>query len=360
MTLAPVSVPASVPAASDPAPGRTRVALAGFGAWGLMHARAIRAIDGAEVVAVLARSEAACEQARAEVPGAAIHRDLDALLAAPGIDAVNVLLPNHLHAHAAIRALEAGMHVFLEKPLGLSLAECDAVAAAAARSGRQLVVNHELRVSRQWGAVRDTIAAGGLGAIRHQHLSLFRRPFRPGAGGWRHDPARVGSWVLEELVHFVDLILWYAEAKGLPSRVAAHGGDWAPGSLSDHFTLILEWDDGATAVLNQCLGGFEHHTVLEVAGTAGALRTWWSGTMDRTLTPGFEMKRRLGDGEVETVAIPLSGEVFELEEHLRRAYHGFRTGRSVMSCVMARPSIAICLAAERAWREGRAIVPDFG
>ncbi len=355
----PAHAPEATAAVAARAAAGTRVALAGFGAWGLMHARAIRAIDGASVVAVLARSEAARAQASAEIPGVAIHRDLDTLLAEPGVDVVDVLLPNHLHAQTAIRALETGHHVFLEKPLGLTLAECDAVQAAVVRSGRQLAVNHELRVSRQWGAVRDAIDAGELGSIRHQHLSLFRRPFRPGAGGWRHDPARVGSWVLEELVHFIDLILWYAEANGLPARVGAHGGTWTPGALSDHFTLVLEWDDGATAVLNQCLGGFEHHTVLEVAGSRGALRTWWSGTMDRTLTPGFEMKRRIGDGEVETVEIPLSGEVFELEEHLRRAFAGFAADRSVMSCAMARPSIAICLAAERAWREGRSVAPEF-
>lgn len=344
-------------------PPSTRVALAGFGAWGLMHARAIRAIDGAEVVAVLARSDAARESAMAEVPGAAIHPDLDSLLAAPGVDVVNVLMPNHLHAGTAIRALDTGHHVFLEKPLGLTLAECDAVAVAVARSGRQLAVNHELRVSRQWGAVREMIGAGELGAIRHQHLSLFRRPFRQGAGGWRYDPARVGSWLLEELVHFIDLILWYGEANGLPARVSAHGGKWTPQGLSDHFTLVLEWDDGATAVLNQCLGGFEHHTVLEVAGAKGALRTWWSGTMDRTTTPGFELKRLIrdgdGEGEAQTISIPLSGEVFELEEHLRQAYAGFAAGRSVMSCAMARPSIAICLAANEAWREGSVVLPDF-
>ncbi len=341
----------------------TRVALAGFGAWGVMHARAIAAIHNARVVAVLARSEASVERARAELPGATIHTDLNALLAAPDIDVVNVLMPNHLHADTAIRALLSGHHVFLEKPLGLTLAECDQVAAAVAASGRQLAVNHELRVSRQWGELARMIASGDLGTIQHQHLSLFRRPFRPGADGWRYDPARVGSWVLEELVHFIDLILWYGQGNGLPVRVSAHGGRWQSGGLSDHFTLVLDWADGATAVLNQCLGGFEHHTLLEVTGSAGAVRTWWSGTMDRTLTPGFEMKRQLrdahGQGEVDTITIPLSGEVFELEEHLRQAYAGFAAGRSVMSCSMARPSIAVCLAAEQAWREGRTIVPDF-
>jgi len=341
---------------SPAAPAVTRVALAGFGAWGLMHARAIASIEGAQVVAVLARSDASRAEAARAVPGARVADSLEQLLGFDGIDVVNVLLPNHLHAKAAVAALGAGCHVLLEKPLGLTLAECDAVIDATRSSGRLVAVNHELRVSRQWGLVHERIAAGDLGRLRHQHLSLFRKAFRTGSNGWRYDPARVGSWVLEELVHFIDLVLWYRGASGdarLPQRVTAFGGDRSQ-ALSDRFTLVMEWEDGATAVLNQCLGGFEHHTVLEVAGTDGALRTWWSGTMDRTTTPSFELKLRRGQaGEIESLPVPLSGEVFELEEHLRQAYAGFAEGRSVLTPQEVRPSVAVALAAERSWREQR-------
>lgn len=337
-----------------PAVPRTRVALAGFGAWGLMHARAIAAIEGARIVAVLARSEASRLAAAEALPEARQVDDYAELLAADDVDVVDIVLPNHVHADAAVAALDAGKHVLLEKPLGLTLAQCDAVAAACRRSGRLVAVNHELRVSEQWGAVHDMVARGELGSLRHQHLSLFRRPFRSGSGGWRYDRARVGSWILEELVHFIDLILWYGEAGGLPTRVTAYGGDPSTG-LSDHFSVVLEWDDGATAVLNQCLGGFEHHTVLEIAGSAGALRTWWSGALDRTHTPSFELKRRRGEGEVETLHVPLSGEVFELEANLRRAFAGFAAGHSVMPPEAARLSVAVSLAAEQSWHERRAV-----
>ena len=343
----------------QPAVPRTRVAMAGFGAWGLMHARAIAAIEGAQIVAVLARSEASRLAAAQALPQARPVEDYDALLAADDVDVVNIVLPNNAHADAAVAALDAGKHVLLEKPLGLTLAQCDAVAAASRRSGRLVAVNHELRVSKQWGAVHDMVSRGELGTLRHQHLSLFRKPFRTGSGGWRYDRERVGSWVLEELVHFIDLILWYGEAGGLPTRVVAFGGDTASG-LSDHFSVVLEWDDGATAVLNQCLGGFEHHTLLEIAGSTGALRSWWSGTMDRTHTPSFELKRRRGDGDVETIHVPLSGEVFELEANLRQAFVGFAAGHSIMSPAMARLSVVVSLAAEQSWHARQPIRLDFG
>jgi myo-inositol 2-dehydrogenase/D-chiro-inositol 1-dehydrogenase len=331
-------------------PTQTKVALAGFGAWGQMHARAISAIADAEVVAILVRSQASRDAALQIVPNARLYESLDELLAQSDVDVVNVLLPNHFHAQTAVAAMRAGRHVLIEKPVGLSLEECDAVLEASQRYGRLAAVNHELRVSRQWGLVKDRIERGDLGEIHHQHLSLFRKPFRPGSGGWRFDRERVGSWVLEELVHFIDLVLWYRASAGLPSSVMAFGGDRKQ-ALSTHFTLVMEWPDGATAVLNQCLGGFEHHTVLEIAGSHGAVRTWWSGAMDRTTKPNFELKIRSGDAEAQELTIPLSGEVFELEEHLRQAYAGFALGRSVMSVEDARPSIVVALAAQRSWLE---------
>ncbi len=338
----------------DSGSATTRVALAGFGAWGRMHARAIGALPDAKVVAVLARSDETREAARQTLPDAALHDDYGAMLADPRIDVVNVVVPNHLHAQATIDALRAGKHVFLEKPMGVDLAQCDAIIDAARASGRQVAVNHELRVSTQFGRVRELVAERAIGAVRHQHLSLFRRPFRTGVRGWRYDRERVGSWVLEELVHFIDLVLWYAQENGPPNRVTAFGGDGRE-PLTDRCTVVLEWPDGATAVLNQCLGGFEHHTVLEIAGSAGALRTWWSGTMDRTLTPSFELKLRRGDGDVQTLALEPSGEVFELEEHLRQAYRGFAEGRSVMPPEVARRSVAVSLAAERSFAERAAV-----
>jgi len=340
---------------ATPAAPTTRIALAGYGAWGQMHARAIKAIDGAQVVAVLARTDMARQAASADNPGVRLYADYAQMLRAADIDVVHVVMPNHTHAQAAIDALQAGKHVLLEKPLGLSLAECDAVQAACERSGKLLAVNHELRVSRQWGVVQQMVADGDFGALRHLHFSLFRRPFKPGSGGWRYDVDRVGSWVLEELVHFIDLVLWYGAGNGMPHRVTAFAGDTRQ-RLPDQFSVVLEWANGATAVLNQCLNGFEHHTVLELAGTGGALRTWWSGTMDRTLTPSFEMKRRRGGGDVETIAIPLSGEVFELEENLRQALAGFAQGHSILPARAARASVAVSLAAERAWSTGNPVV----
>ncbi len=73
----------------------TRVAIAGFGAWGQMHARAIAAIDNAEVVAIYCHGDTSEAAAIQNMPGARRYRDYDAMLRAGGIDVVNVTVPNH-------------------------------------------------------------------------------------------------------------------------------------------------------------------------------------------------------------------------------------------------------------------------
>ena len=329
----------------------TRVALAGFGAWGQMHARAIEAIEDAGIVSVFCHSERSAAAAAEIVPDARRFDDYEAMLAAGGFDAVNITVPNNVHAAFAVAALEAGAEVFLEKPIGVSLAECDRVIAAATAAGRRVAVNHELRVSHQWRGVREIVAAGDIGRVRYQKFSLFRHKFRQGSGGWRYDPARVGSWVLEELVHFFDLVMWYAAENGPPARVTAYGNG-ARDDLVDNFCTVLEWRDGSIAVLSQCLSGFEHHTALEIGGTDGGVRTWWSGAQDRTMHPEFELKVQRGEADVETVAVPRSGEVFELEENLRAAYAGFREGRSILTPQETRIAVEVCLAAEQSHREG--------
>ena len=338
---------------------RTRVAMGGFGAWGQMHARAIGAIEGAEVAAIFCHGDPSEKAAATLFPDVPRYRDYDAMLAAGGFDVVSVTVPNHVHSRYAVAALDAGAHVVLEKPMGLTLDECDAVIAAARRNGRQVTLDHELRVSHQWGAIRDIVAAGDVGQVRYQNFTLFRYPFSQGSGGWRQDPARVGSWILEEMVHFYDLVLWYARENGLPASVRAFGEPAGKGLVSN-FGTLLEWQNGSTAFLTQTLAGFEHHTMLELAGTEGAVRTWWSGATARVTMSEYSLKvRRRGQADAETVSVPRSGEVFELEENLRRAFAAFREGRSPLPPEEARASVAVCLAAEEAHATGRAISPNF-
>jgi myo-inositol 2-dehydrogenase/D-chiro-inositol 1-dehydrogenase len=334
-----------------------RVALIGYGAWGRHHARALEEAPSAELVAIVAHGEASAAQAAAERPGLAVHRDPAAVFADPAIEAVVIAAPNALHAPLALAALRAGKHVLLEKPMALTLPDCDALVAAARDSGRVLTIGHELRVSTQWGRIKALIEEGAIGALRHASVSLFRFPYRTGSGSWRYDRARVGSWILEEPVHFFDLLLWYGESWGRPValRALASGDPAMPNALA----VTLRFDGGQFATLNTVVGGFEHHVAVHVMGEGGAIRSLWSAAMDRSFAPAASLhlfRGRAQPGE-QADALPLgdSGEVFELVAQAEQAVQGFRAGRALVPPEAARDAVRCCLLAERSAREGREI-----
>jgi myo-inositol 2-dehydrogenase/D-chiro-inositol 1-dehydrogenase len=322
-----------------------------------MHAGTIGRIAGLSLGGVVCGGDASAQEAARDLPGVPVHRSLEDLLADSAIELVDIVVPNHLHAGMAVQALEAGKHVLLEKPMATTLADAERVVATAESSGRYLGIGLELHVSRQWAKVRELIAEGALGRMRFANLTLFRRPFRGGSGNWRRTAATVGSWILEEPIHYIDLLLWYFRDLGLPVEVSAHGVASPVGTgMYDAFTATLTFEDGSCAVFSQCLAGFEHSLVLELAGDRGAIRTWWAGAMDRTHTPDFELKlRRAGAETAEIISIEKSGEVFELEEQLRRLLIDVPARTPLVSARDGLPSLKVCLEIERALVERRTI-----
>jgi myo-inositol 2-dehydrogenase/D-chiro-inositol 1-dehydrogenase len=341
-----------------------RFALIGFGAWGRHHAQAIASLPGLTLAAIACDSVESMRAAQAAHPGARVTRDWRDVLAMRDVDVVDVVTPNHLHAGIAIAALRAGKDVLLEKPMAITLGECDALLAAERDTGRLVSVGHELRQSAQWGRVKSLIDADAIGAPLFLNLSLFRNFYRPGAASWRYDAARVGSWLLEEAVHYFDLVLWYFTRHGDPVSLRAYGNA-RPGrdtGMHDNVTVVLRYRDGAYATLDHCVAGFEHHVVLEIAGTDGAIRTLWSGAMDRDGRAEFELRVQprgfafeRGVRESERVAIERSGEVYELTEQIRLTAQAFAARRALVPASEARKRVMLCIEAERALAEDREI-----
>src|SRR5262249_60337053 len=115
---------------------------------------------------------------------------------------------------------------------------------------------------------------GGQRRPQHVHVSLFRHPYRQGSAGWRYDKARVGSWILEEPVHFFDLALWYLARSGRPVKVQALGTGHS--GMQPTISVLMQFPDGATAAINQILAGFEHHQTVQCVGDNCAVAGTWS------------------------------------------------------------------------------------
>ena len=130
-------------------------------------APAIHAATGAELAALATSDPAKAEGFRAFCPGLRVHASYDALLADPGIEAVYIPLPNHLHVEWTLKALAAGKHVLTEKPIALRADQIDQIIAARDATGLLaaeafMIVHHP-----QWQRAREWLAAGEIGTLRH-------------------------------------------------------------------------------------------------------------------------------------------------------------------------------------------------
>ena len=326
-----------------------RFGLIGYGAWGRHHARAIDEAAGASLGAIAVRSAEGQAAARQAHPAADIVADYHELLGRDDLDVIDVVLPTDLHRQVGLDVLGAGKHLLLEKPMALTLDGCDELRAAAGRTGRLLCVGHEFRLSSLWGRVKAMIDAGAIGEPRYGLIELWRNPYRPGAGGWRYDKSRVGSWILEEPIHFFDLARWYFALAGDPVRVVAQANARDPrrADLHDNFSALLEFSGGGYAVISQTLAAFEHHQVVKITGTGGALWATWSGALDRTFHPTFGLKHFDGSVVHDIRIEKLTGEVYELVDEIERMAAAVRgTARLHASGEDGRWSVAMCLAAE--------------
>ena len=331
-------------------------ALVGYGAWGRHHARVVAEGSRTRIVAIADCAESCRAEAKAQYPQVAVVADYQELLQRPEVEAVSVALPSHLHYEAGQAALQAGKHVLMEKPMGLDVGQCRRLIEQAGAKGLELGVAHQFRFSSLWGKVKELLDAGAIGELRYAMIELWRNPYRPGSDGWRYNVRRVGDWVLEEPIHFFDLARWYFAAWGEPQSIYARASASDPRrpELQDNFSAIVDFPGGRYAVISQTLAAFEHHQVVKLTGSAGALWASWSGTRDRTFHPTFFLKHF--DGRtIADVPIPrAAGEVYELADTVDDMAQAIQTGRRPrVSGTDGLRSVAMCLKAQQSVAAGR-------
>jgi predicted dehydrogenase len=255
-----------------------RVALLGNGWIQEFHARGVRAHPDGELAAV-ANHRAASARAFADRHGIPrVTTDWEALADDPQVDAAIVATPNALHAPQAVALLEAGVHVLVEKPMAMTVAECDHMIAAARRGGASLMVAHCWRFRAEVIALRDRIAAGELGEIVKTRGYGVHANWGP--TGWFTDPVLAGGGALPDMgVHAIDTVRFLL-GDPEPVRVeAVVGTRYARGryTVDDDAIVLIGWSNGTNSVVESGwwqphLGGVEADT--EVYGTGGYTRIW--------------------------------------------------------------------------------------
>ncbi len=171
--------------------------------WGILGAAkfarmhmgpAIHAAAGAELVALATSDPAKAAGFQAFAPGLRVHDSYEALLADPGLDAVYIPLPNHLHLDWSLRAIAAGKHVLCEKPMTLRAEEFDRLIAARDASGLLVAEAYMIMHHPQWQKARDLIAAGEIGRLEHVDTA-FSFDNRAEPGNIRNRPETAGGGI---------------------------------------------------------------------------------------------------------------------------------------------------------------------
>lgn len=230
---------------------KPRLGFLGTGWIGRHRMEAILETDMVEAVGIADPSPEMMAEAGKLAPDAALVDGLDALLAL-GLDGVVIATPSALHAEQSIAALEAGVAVFCQKPLGRTAAEAEAVVAAARAADRLLSVDFSYRFQDGTREVAQLIREGALGKVFAADL-VFHNAYGPDKP-WFYDRAFSGGGCVMDLgVHLVDLALWTLE---FPEVVDVRSQLWAGGAplgdreqVEDYAVAQLELAGGVSVRL---------------------------------------------------------------------------------------------------------------
>lgn len=235
-------------------------ALVGFGGIGHHHASRYARCKNVRLVALCDIDPARLAEAESktnlgssgslDLAKLRLYKSYDEFAAAEKgrVDMLDLCVPTYEHARLACRALRDGFHVLSEKPMALSLAQCDAMIAAAKESGRTHMVAQCLRFSPVYEALRATVECGRFGALRS--LSLHRVGAMPWSE-WYYDHRKCGGAVLDLQLHDLDFAV---SLLGTPSAIRCEGlrgpsGGWDetlsrlryPGAEAPLVTTAASW-----------------------------------------------------------------------------------------------------------------------
>lgn len=232
---------------------------------------------------------------------------------ADGIDAVAIVTPNYLHAPMATAFLEAGIHVICDKPLAISLAEGEALAALARERNKVFALTHVYAGYPMVRHARAMVAAGEIGEIRLVQVEYPQDWLAEAANqseeyqrdNWHNDPLRAGpNGCLGDIGSHAYHLAGYVSGM-LPNEILAELHAFTPGRrLDDHVQVMLRYANGARGMLwsSQMATGCENGLRLRVYGTKASLSFEQENPNELWLTPQGGCAQRLTRGRVRGAA----------------------------------------------------------
>ncbi|MDF2722525.1 MAG: oxidoreductase [Paenibacillus sp.] len=329
-----------------------RFGIIGAGNIGKVHMERLLELPGeCELLAVTDAYLPLAEQRARDYGIPHVYASVEQLLASAEIDAVVIGVPNKSHASVAVAALEAGKHVLLEKPMGFHTADAKQIVRAQQRSGKTLMVSHQMRWDWPALQVKQQVERGELGRIYTAKTGWYRRKGIPGWGAWytRQDEAGGGP-LIDIGVHMLDLAF---HLMGDPKPVSVFGstyaefgphkrglGEWGTPNWNGYYDVedlacgMIKMEDGSSLSLEV---SWAAHADIEQNGSFVHLMGSKGGAMVRGQGPGQKVKF-LSEQFNKTFDMELTAPANDEGSRLRKMRHFIecvRTGRTPWTDAMS-------------------------
>lgn len=296
---------------------KIRIGIIGAGNIGRVHASEFSKLaDLCEITAITDAYLPLAQERAKEFGIAAVAASPEELIARSDVDAVIIGVPNQFHAPLAVKALEAGKHVLLEKPMGINSDAARQIYKAGQASDKVVMVGHQMRWESVPMQIKEQIDRGELGKIYTAKTGWFRRKGIPGWGTWFTKMDESGGGPLIDIgVHMLDLALYLM---GNPKPVSVYGaayaefgpkrkgiGTWGKPNWNGHYDV----EDLATALIKM------------EDGSTLSLEVSWAVHMDTDNTPFIHLMGSEGGASYRGAQGKLLTEKFDrpIETELRKA-----------------------------------------
>jgi len=326
-----------------------RCAVIGYGGafnMGKLHAEQMNAA-GMQTVAACDLDPKRMEAAARDFPGIRTYTAIDDLMADKEVDLCVVILPHNMHAPVAIQCSEAGKHVIVEKPMCISVAEADAMIAAANKAGKMLSVFHNRRWDGDFLTISDLIKEGMIGQVFHVEACMggFHEP----GSWWRSNKAISGGALFDWGAHIVDWVQLF-----VPEKIAGVDGyfhklRWHSQTNEDHTELVIRFESGATAQV-------------EISSLAASQKDRWRilGTHGSIVQPSWDALEVTVDHKGHLAKFKTKPKETRWEGYYDNiAAHLMRGEELIVKPEEARRTIGIIEAAEASSREKRTVMPAY-
>ncbi|MCO6390168.1 Gfo/Idh/MocA family oxidoreductase [Aliihoeflea aestuarii] len=287
------------------------IAVVGCGYWGKNLVRNFAELGALRAVVDADPATANEMGTRFQVP----VMSLDEAIASDAIDAIATASPAAVHHDIAVRAMESGKSVFVEKPIALSLSDGEAMQAAAARTGKILMVGHLLQYHPAYRKLRDLVEEGAIGRLKYVYSN------RLSMGKLRTEEDVVWSFA----PHDISMILGLVEGEA-PSDVAAHSAGIVSDGLADSAHLHLTFASGLKAhVFTSWLHPMKEHRFVAIGETGCLVFDDTKPWAEKLVSTGY----RVADGPAlekgAVTAIPVE-EAEPLKEECAHFLHAVAAG----------------------------------